>query len=302
MSDATGVFLYSRVMTFAECPKMHVPADELWLCTRGAAGPAADRAGLHLEVHRRHPAGPLPARKFAPLPNKLAEDFAIRAIEAQPLDYAQAVWADTWRVFGWKRQVFPERADLRRVRVPGPGNTDPDLGRRQPRPVQVLRGRVRAGQPEHPGGQPVRRDHPRLPGVRLAARDGLRAHPAGRAGRHRGGLAAAGRRGAAALGDIAGPDRHPGRDRRVRLPVRAAGRAVRLPGGGGGVQPRYRGQRLAAAATGGSRRRRRTTSTCSCPRGCRSRAGTTRASAGTAPTRPRTCRATRRPRWSTRTR
>ena len=33
MSDATGVFLYSRVMTFAECSKMHVPADELWLCT-----------------------------------------------------------------------------------------------------------------------------------------------------------------------------------------------------------------------------------------------------------------------------
>jgi len=29
MSDATGVFLYSRVMTFAECSKMSVPADEL---------------------------------------------------------------------------------------------------------------------------------------------------------------------------------------------------------------------------------------------------------------------------------
>ena len=27
-SDSSGVFLYGRVMTFAECAKMHVPADE----------------------------------------------------------------------------------------------------------------------------------------------------------------------------------------------------------------------------------------------------------------------------------
>jgi hypothetical protein len=39
--------------------------------------------------------------------NKLAEDFAIRAIEAQPLDYARAVFDDTWRVFAWPRHVFP---------------------------------------------------------------------------------------------------------------------------------------------------------------------------------------------------
>jgi hypothetical protein len=45
--------------------------------------------------------------KFASAPNQLAEDFAIRAIEAQPLDYAKAVADDTWRAFGWKRVVFP---------------------------------------------------------------------------------------------------------------------------------------------------------------------------------------------------
>ena len=41
------------------------------------------------------------------MPNQLAENFAIRAIEAQPLDYAKAVFDDTWRVFGWKRAIFP---------------------------------------------------------------------------------------------------------------------------------------------------------------------------------------------------
>jgi hypothetical protein len=41
------------------------------------------------------------------VPNQLAENFAIRAIRAQPLDYAKAVFHDTWRVFGWKRVIFP---------------------------------------------------------------------------------------------------------------------------------------------------------------------------------------------------
>jgi hypothetical protein len=41
------------------------------------------------------------------VPNQLAENFAIRAIEAQPLDYAKAVAKDTLRVFGWKRVIFP---------------------------------------------------------------------------------------------------------------------------------------------------------------------------------------------------
>jgi len=41
------------------------------------------------------------------LTNHLAENFAIRAIEAQPADYLKAVWSDTWRVFGWNRAVFP---------------------------------------------------------------------------------------------------------------------------------------------------------------------------------------------------
>ena len=110
MSDATGVFLYSRVMTFADCAKMHVPADELWLCTVVPPGQRPIAQSYIWTSTRTTPLDRYQAQKFAPLPNKLAEDFAIRAIEAQPLDYAQAVWGDTWRVFGWKRQVFPQAA------------------------------------------------------------------------------------------------------------------------------------------------------------------------------------------------
>ncbi|MDQ2813144.1 MAG: hypothetical protein M3Z75_15030 [Actinomycetota bacterium] len=105
MSDATGVFLYSRVMTFAECAKMNVPADELWLCdpTPPARRPIAQAYIWTAES----PLATFRSTKFAVAPNQLAEKFAIAAVEAQPLDYAQAVFDDTWRAFGWKRVVFP---------------------------------------------------------------------------------------------------------------------------------------------------------------------------------------------------
>jgi hypothetical protein len=107
MSDATGVFLYARVMTFAECSKMHVPADELWLCTTMPPDKRPIAQDFIWRSTRDTPLDRMPTPMFAPVTNKLAEDFAIRAIEAQPLDYAKAVAHDTLRVFDWKRQVFP---------------------------------------------------------------------------------------------------------------------------------------------------------------------------------------------------
>jgi hypothetical protein len=108
MSDATGVFLYSRVMTFAECSKIHPPADELFLCT---TVPPDKRPIAQAYIWTSaSPLDRMPPSKFSPVPNQLAEDFAIRAIEAQPLGYARAVFDDTWMVFGWNRIVFPQAA------------------------------------------------------------------------------------------------------------------------------------------------------------------------------------------------
>ncbi len=103
--DATGVFLYSRVMTFAECSKMRVPVNELWLCD--TTPPARRPINQEYIWASQSPLNRFPPPKFSPVPNSLAENFAIRAIEAQPLDYARAVFGDTWRVFAWKRHVFP---------------------------------------------------------------------------------------------------------------------------------------------------------------------------------------------------
>jgi hypothetical protein len=107
MSDATGIFLYSRVMTFAECAKMNVPADELWLCTTQAPDQRVIAQNFIWRSTRHTPLDRVAGEPFTPVQNKLAENFAIRAIEAQPLDYAKAVAADTVRVFDWDRQVFP---------------------------------------------------------------------------------------------------------------------------------------------------------------------------------------------------
>jgi hypothetical protein len=108
MTDSTGVFLYSRVMTFADCAKMKVPANELSLCT---TVPPAQRPIAQAYIWTAaSPLDRFPPSKFSPVPNQLAENFAIRAIEAQPLSYAKAVFDDTWRVFGWSRVVFPNAA------------------------------------------------------------------------------------------------------------------------------------------------------------------------------------------------
>ena len=108
MTDSTGVFLYSRVMTFADCAKMKVPANELSLCT---TVPPAQRPIAQAYIWTSaSPLDRFPPSKFSPVPNQLAENFAIRAIEAQPLSYAKAVFDDTWRVFGWHRVVFPNAA------------------------------------------------------------------------------------------------------------------------------------------------------------------------------------------------
>jgi hypothetical protein len=104
-SESAGVFLYSRVMTFAECSKMQLTPDLLSLCSTVPP----DKRPL-AQDYIWYPTSPLarfPAPEFSPLPNSLAEQFAIKAIEAQPLDYARVVFDDTWRAFDWPRTVFP---------------------------------------------------------------------------------------------------------------------------------------------------------------------------------------------------
>jgi hypothetical protein len=124
MSDSTGVFLYSRTMTFAECSKMSLArtSPERLLCTKTPPDerPIAQAYIWTSYGYTQQPGGPqilyhnplagFGGSKFAPLTNKLAEKFAIAAIEAQPLSYARTVFDDTWKAFGFEREVFPNPA------------------------------------------------------------------------------------------------------------------------------------------------------------------------------------------------
>jgi Dolichyl-phosphate-mannose-protein mannosyltransferase len=108
MTDSTGIFLYSRVMTFANCSDMRLPADLLSLCT---TVPPDKRPVAQAYIWgQATPLDRFPAPKFSPLSNDLAEQFAIKAIQAQPLAYARTVFDDTWRAFAWNRTVFPNSA------------------------------------------------------------------------------------------------------------------------------------------------------------------------------------------------
>jgi hypothetical protein len=106
LSDSTGIFLYARVMAFADCSKFSPPADEKALCT--SVPPDRRMVSQDYIWVLDAPLRRFPPPEFSPLTNLLAKGFATRAIEAQPLDYARVVWADTWRSFAWKRQVFPD--------------------------------------------------------------------------------------------------------------------------------------------------------------------------------------------------
>jgi Dolichyl-phosphate-mannose-protein mannosyltransferase len=108
LTDSTGVFLYSRVMTFAECSDMSLPASLRPLC---ATAPPDQRPIAQDYIWTsvsplRHLAHP----EFSPVVNQQAKRFAVKAIEAQPLDYLRAAWDDTARSFDWNRSVFPDAA------------------------------------------------------------------------------------------------------------------------------------------------------------------------------------------------
>jgi hypothetical protein len=104
ITNSTGMFLWSRTMSFANCAIIKPPADLAPLCPQNQPG---------------HPTSPAPAWSVSALldgrspaaylwdpgawwrsdahpginayNNKLATEFAVRAIEAQPLDYAKTV-------------------------------------------------------------------------------------------------------------------------------------------------------------------------------------------------------------------
>jgi hypothetical protein len=106
MTQSTGIFLYARVMAFADCGKFKPTPDEMALCT--GASPQHRLITQYYIWGLDAPLRRFPPPEFSPVTNRIAKDFATRAIKAQPLAYARVVWDDTWRSFAWNRKVFPD--------------------------------------------------------------------------------------------------------------------------------------------------------------------------------------------------
>jgi hypothetical protein len=128
LTSSTGVFLYSRVSTFARCSVIKPPADERWLCIRTAPG---RRPGPNF--YAWSPTSPINTKppggwQFDSRVNSLATNFALRAIQAQPAAYLKAVWRSTAENF--EPQFKGSAAGLSESRYRFPATT--------PRPLRAL--------------------------------------------------------------------------------------------------------------------------------------------------------------------
>lgn len=103
-TESDGIFLYGRVQSFADCAVMKPPASLRVLCD---PRPPASRPVATEYIWAPNPLDKLAPHYgfFTPEDNHLAEQFAERAILAQPFSYLRVVARDTLRSFFWTRTL-----------------------------------------------------------------------------------------------------------------------------------------------------------------------------------------------------
>ena len=105
LTRSDGFYLWGRVSSFAECSVIKPPANEMAICPSGSPSsrtPPGDYIWHAPQVHDI-PGGPVSVAN-----DRLLRDFAIRAVEAQPFGYAQAVLKGLALAVEWPRQDYPD--------------------------------------------------------------------------------------------------------------------------------------------------------------------------------------------------
>ena len=107
MTMSTGFYIWGRVSSFANCAIIKPTGEEAKVCP---TQPIADRTPpgdyiwhapyVHADINKI--GGPVSTAG-----NKLLTNFAIRAVEAQPLDYAKTVVKGVMLSFGFPRIGYP---------------------------------------------------------------------------------------------------------------------------------------------------------------------------------------------------
>jgi hypothetical protein len=106
LSNAEGFYLWGRVSSFADCFVIKPPARLQAICPAGTPAsrtPPGDYIWHAPEVHHMANGGPVTAANDA-----LLRDFAIRAVEAQPLGYLHAVLGGLALAVEWPRHLYPD--------------------------------------------------------------------------------------------------------------------------------------------------------------------------------------------------
>jgi hypothetical protein len=134
-NNSSGVFLWARTMTFADCAVIKPPPAERPLCPNQ---PLGHRMSASLWIWSKKSPIKQMGGKFVGPTNALAGDFARRAILAQPLGYARAVADGFALTFSWDRPPHPNRQMSRRYQF-GLAWNDWDRGVRATQIILVQR-------------------------------------------------------------------------------------------------------------------------------------------------------------------
>ncbi len=113
-NDSDGIFLWSRTMSFAECSVIKPPADLRPLCPTGQPSTRPPAPSYIWESDSPLYSIGSGTDEFSKQRNALAEKFAIKAIEAQPLAYANVVLRGWLLSYSWNRPDVPSAAMAQR--------------------------------------------------------------------------------------------------------------------------------------------------------------------------------------------
>jgi hypothetical protein len=104
LTRSTGLFLWGRVSSFADCARIKPTGAEAKVCPTQAI---KDRKPPGNYIYHAPQVVKIPGGAVSPGNNSLLTSFAIHAVEAQPLDYAKTVVMGTLLSFGFPRIAYP---------------------------------------------------------------------------------------------------------------------------------------------------------------------------------------------------
>jgi hypothetical protein len=104
MTTSTGLFLWGRVSSFADCARIQPTGAQAKVCP---TQPIKDRRPPGNYIYHAPQVVDIPGGDTSPANNSLLTGFAFHAIEAQPLDYVKTVVKGTLLSFGFPRIAYP---------------------------------------------------------------------------------------------------------------------------------------------------------------------------------------------------